>query len=466
MPYTPGVLKRLAVSLLIAGGGLCIARADPPVLTLQQCIDSALSRGDDIRILQDTLAAGREQYAQAVSRNSMTLTGSAGYGYATDVLGDRILQPLLPTVPTTAAQAGLTLGGPLTSAGVTASTNIPPEAGTDAGSLLGVTFSQVLWNGYPGGPAQAAVDKGLLAFQGMQLTADAGQQSLVYRVKEAYYTMLGAQRTLSVKGQILDKQKLFLAQMQAIYDMQQASKADLQTAQINVQSAVIDLKSGEHDVRLARIRLSALIGEPSDLLFSVAEADDPQMPEPTLAQAIADGLGRRTEIKQVDLSRRSNAVDLALAQGQATPSVSVSGGINWLVDWTGIKGAGIINAGVTVGLPILDAGLVMHLQQEKMLQDNVFAVQESQLRKSIAADIQDAFESVDLARERLELARLTAENMDLLLELTRTQRDFGTMTNQDFLTAAVNAANAQTALAAARSNAQLAVLTLQNAMGY
>jgi outer membrane protein TolC len=117
-------------------------------------------------------------------------------------------------------------------------------------------------------------------------------------------------------------------------------------------------------------------------------------------------------------------------------------------------------------MPILDAELARHLQKEKLLQDDVYAAQESQLRKSIAADIQDAFESVDLARERLELARLTAENTDLLLELTRTQRDFGTMTNQDFLTAAVNAANAQTALAAARSSAQLAVLTLQSVMGY
>jgi outer membrane protein TolC len=455
--------------LLIAVVGAFRASADVPVLSLQECIDAALARGDDIRILQGTLAVGMEQHSQNVSRNSLTLTGSAGYEYTSNILGDTTLSSAVASAASatpSAAQAGLTFGGPLTSAGVVASTTIAPPAGTDMTSAVGVNLSQVLWNGYPGGPSQAVVDKSLLTLQGRQLAAEAGRQSLVYRVKQAYYTMLGAQRALAVKGQVLDKQKLFLTQMKAIYDLKQASTVDLQTAQINVQSATVDLKSGEHDLRLARIRLAALMGAAAEEEFSVAEAEDPVLPEPTLAQAIADGLARRMEIKQVGLNRRSNSIDLALAQGQATPSVSVSGGVNWLLDWMGIKGAGIVNAGVRIGMPILDAELARHLQKEKLLQDDVYAAQESQLRKSIAADIQDAFESVDLARERLELARLTAENTDLLLELTRTQRDFGTMTNQDFLTAAVNAANAQTALAAARSSAQLAVLTLQSVMGY
>jgi outer membrane protein len=443
-----------------------------PVVTLQQSIDAALSRGDDVRILTGGLTVAAEQHEQNLSRNSLTLSGNAGYGYTSDVIGDKTSADYkafgssLSSATPTGATAGVSVGGPLTSAAVSTYTNLPPSPGLDAGSVIGISLSQVLWNGYPGGPAQATVDKSVLSLNGRQIAAAASRLSLVYRVKQAYYTMLGAQRTLAVKQQILEKQKSFLAQMQAIYDLKQASRADLQTARINHQSASIDVKSGEHDVRLSRIRLAILMGAPADAQFTVAEADDPQVPDPTLEEAVKDGISRRVEIKQLQISRRSNAIDLELARGLATPTVSVTGGVNWILDWNGFKGTGIVSAGAKIALPILDGGLARHMENEKRAQDDVYATQEGQLRKSIAADIQDAYESVGISRERLELARLTAENTELLLELTRTQRDFGTATNQDFLSAAVNAANAATALAAARSSVQLAVLSLQNVMGY
>jgi outer membrane protein TolC len=55
---------------------------------------------------------------------------------------------------------------------------------------------------------------------------------------------------------------------------------------------------------------------------------------------------------------------------------------------------------------------------------------------------------------------------DLQYKLVSAQRDSGTASNQDLLTAAVNLANSQNALATAQSAAELAVLQLQNVMGY
>ena len=106
------------------------------------------------------------------------------------------------------------------------------------------------------------------------------------------------------------------------------------------------------------------------------------------------------------------------------------------------------------------------LFRSKLSQDAVYAAQEEQLQKSIAADIQDAYETAQIQRERLAVARLAAETYDLQLEVVRTQNQYGTATNQDLLTAAVNSANARNALAAATSAAQLAALQLQNVMGY
>jgi outer membrane protein TolC len=71
-----------------------------------------------------------------------------------------------------------------------------------------------------------------------------------------------------------------------------------------------------------------------------------------------------------------------------------------------------------------------------------------------------------VALERVQVAQMNAETLDLQFQVLQIENRYGTATNQDLLTAAVNAANGRTALASAKSAAQLAALKLLNAMGY
>jgi outer membrane protein TolC len=331
-----------------------------------------------------------------------------------------------------------------------------------------LNVSQTLWNGYPGGLAQAAMEKSRLALKGKEIAAESGRLGLIFKAKQAYYTMLAAQRTISLRKEVLGKQRSLLAQISAVYDLRQASLADLKTAQVNARSAEIDWKSAEHDLRLARVKLGIIMGRSTSEEFTVAEVEDPEMKAMSLEEAVADGLGRRADITQVELSRKSNAIDLALIRGQTTPSVTVYGGGAYLVNITPGNGKTAWAWGLSakVAMPILDADLAKHQQEEKAGLDSVYVSQEEQLRQSIAADIQDAYEMVGIAKERLAVAKLAAESTDLQLEVVRTQNQYGTATTQDLLTAAVNAANASNTLATASSGYQLAVLQLQYVMGY
>jgi outer membrane protein TolC len=146
--------------------------------------------------------------------------------------------------------------------------------------------------------------------------------------------------------------------------------------------------------------------------------------------------------------------------------VSVSGGVNWLYNWTDSTSAGIAGAAVKLSMPILDAGAAKNQVDSILRQNDVYALQESQLQKSIATAIQGAWQAAQLAGERLEVARLGVDATGLQYQLVSAQRDAGTASNQDLLTAAVNLANSQNALATAQSAAELAVLQLQNVMGY
>ena len=471
------------VLLTILTPVLCAtAQGQPPVITLQQTIDAALANGDSYRILQGNLAVGRAQYNENVSKNSLTLDGSVGAGYNygfynSATLGASRVSSLgsATTNPPQGGTIGVGLAGPQTNVTVSASPFSPPIGNVpssiplsgDTTTGVGLSASQVVWNGYPGGPTQAVVDKSLLSLQGQELSTESGKLGFIYQVKQAYYAMFTAERDLDSRKQTLDKQNALLDQITAVYNLKQASAVDLKTAQINAHSAQIDVLTSEHTLRLARIRLAILIGMPPDKEFTVTQPDDETLPAGTLAEAVSLALGRRVELKLIGLNRKSNAVDLAVARGSTTPTVSVNGGVTLIVDNSLSNNyVGVANAGVRVAMPILDAGASRNLVDQSTRLDGVYQVQLAQLQKSIAADVQDAWESRELAQERVDLAEQTAENDDLLVDVYRIQSRAGTASTQDLLTASVNAANAHTAAVQAQSAAQLATLQLLSVMGY
>jgi outer membrane protein len=472
-----------AVLLAVMAPALgAFAQDTTPVITLQQTLDAALANGDNWKILQGTLAVTRAGYAENVSRNSLTLGGTAeaGYNYAFYNNGELALSrasSLGSTAsPTQGGQVGVGLSGPLTSVNVTAAPFMPPIGNvpasvppglSDTTSSLGLSVSQTLWNGYPGGSTQATVDKSFLNLQAQELSTESGKLNFIYQVKQAYFTMFTAIQDLDSKKQILDRQSSLLDQITAIYNLKQASAVDLKTAQINAHSAEIDVRTSEHTLRLARIRLAILMGMPTDKDFTVAQPPEEQVPAQTLEQAISVALSRRVDLKLIELSRKSNAVDLAVARGLATPTVSLVGGVNLVLD-NSFNNAyvGLADAGVRIAMPILDAGTARNLVDQSRQQDQVYQVQMSQLQKSIAADVQDAWESLQLARDKVELAQETAQNDDLLVDVYKIQRATGTASTQDLLTASVNAATAHTQAVQAQSAAQLAALQLLSVMGY
>ncbi len=460
--------------LMVCAAGLLVlslfAWGQSDAVTLDGAIQAALAGGDDMRILQGTLEAARAQYAVDAAKDSATLSVSAGYGASHDIstpvsASDKALGNTLSSVA--GPQAGIGVSTPLTSVNLTGYPYVPSTSTTPAEGGFGLVASSTLWNGYPGGPTRATVQKSALNLEGAQLNASSGRLNVVHNVTQAYFTLLNAQRALAVLQDNLTRQNALLEQLTAMSKLQQASAVDLATAQINAQSAAIDVRSGEHDLRIARIRLSNLAGWPAGREYTVAETGEPAIPAVTLQAAIADGLSRRPELKQIEINRRSSDIDLKLVRGLKTPTVSVIGGVSWGTDWSSpATTGGIVSAAVTVGMPVLDSGSAKHQGEKIAQQQAVYAAQDSQERRTIAADIQNAYESMQILTDRLAVARLSAQNLEAQFEVTKTEVQFGTKTNQDLLDASVNAANGRTAAAKAQSDLELAVLQLQTVMGY
>jgi outer membrane protein TolC len=455
--------------------------ASQKVLTLDQCLQAALSNSDSAAILQKNLAISQAQYKQTVAKNAVSLNAGVGGG-ATGGFGNAaILSGSSATTIGTSVDyttaipfnysGSVSLNGPQTSLSLAGGGSFSNVEGTNVNaSSFGLALSQTLWDGYPGGIAKANVQQGLLNLQSAELASGANELTLAYQIKQAYYAMLSAQRNVDVYRQNLEFQNSALKQEQALYDLHQAADVDLQTAQINVKSAEVDQEAGQIALVSARKALADLVGLPAGEDFTVAETPDPRVSVQSLDEAIATALDKRVELKQLEVSRRVATVQLGLIKAQTSPTVSLTGGSYWL-NQLNVPGIGpnpnavTISLGGKIGLPILDSGSAAYQEEANRYQENVYDLQDDQLHRSITLAVENDYKSVQLQTERLELARLTAENSKGQYDLKNVQRQYGTATNQDVLAAALAMVNANTSLATARNALELAILQLQNDIG-
>lgn len=473
------------------------SEAGSRVVSLDEAIAAAMAGNDDLSIAQGNLAAARAAHAANLAKAEPSLAGSASAGL-TEGFGD---QSQAKATGASGIGLGEQLSGGLnfaegtatatsgTRIGLTATHTVPvsPQTATSGGAtykvavpqttLVSATISQTVWDGYLGGQTKAVVDQSLLTLQGKELAARQARSTAAAKVKQAYITVLAAQRNLALRLGIQAKQESLLAQIRATYAIKQASAIDLKTAEINARSAELDVETSRHDFSLARQRLAVLIGLAPDTDYRVAEIDAPKPPVSSLEEAIAKGLANRADIAQFDIAKRQAMIGLALARGAAQPSLIATGGIglgfNWGAPADPVLGTSTVAAangqsislGLKLGLPIFDAGAAKAAEAVSRANADVASIQAAQLRKNVQADIRDAWWNLRILAERSDLAAQSVELAQNQLDLTQAQVKYGTATNQDLLTASVNAANAEVAWLTAKSNQLLAELTLETAMG-
>jgi len=483
-------LLHSAFFFVCVGSGLVYCQdAAPtlPVITISQVLDEAAHGDADLLYLDQSLGVAKMQHSLDLAKQGFALSASGSYALTDGLSQDKTSaeQSLLNKAESAslssssgsassvkgigqAAQGSLALSSPLSKLTVSVSHSLPVStvASNSSSSVLGITGSQTIWDGYPGGQFRATLEKSDLTIQGKQIADVQSRSAAIAKVKQAYITMLASQRDLSIKRQVLEKQSKLLEQIQTVFNLRQASAIDLKTAQINARSAEIDVTTAEKTLRLANERLAVMIGRKSDERFTVDEITDPQLPASSIEEAIKIGLSRRSDLAQYQLSAKSSAIDAALANAQKSPVFSLTGGAGVAINWADTSTVGqALTVGGKISLPVFDSGLAdlqVKINKEQTLMYNM---QAQQLSQTLSSDIRDYYETTQLLAEKTDLAKQSMELAEAQFELMKTQNSFGTATMQDVLTASVTAATAEVNYGAARNAYILSELSLETAMG-
>jgi outer membrane protein TolC len=438
-----------------------------PAMSLDDCLAASLTAAPGLKTAKLSLDTASSQETYTIGGNGLTLGESAGYFYQWPVGTASSASTSSSALGANGnnVKAGLSLTGPSTTLDV----SVQPEFPTTGGiaTALSATLSQVVYDGYPGGRPTGLVKQAQYTFRIAQVAYDQALETLAYQVKQAYYTLLGDQKSLIAKDATVKQAEIELSQMQGYLTAGRATSLDVLQFQVALTQARLDLRTQQNTIDTDRKKLSLAVGWPLDKAYSVSDVASPSLPSLDPKQALETAYASRPELKTFDLDVAFAGVDLSLQKSQYSPSVSVNGAVGLAQDLTpDTLNGGSISLGATIALPpIYDGKQQASLVRQKANAIESYGVLREQERQSITIAVQNDLFAVKDASDRLDLANQTLDEDQGLYDLQRAKFRAGTASSVDVMTAFSNLAAAQVGLETAKSTYNLSILTLDFDMG-
>jgi outer membrane protein len=450
------------------------AVAPQDVVTLDQVAAAARAVAPGLKLASITVDSARTQLIQTQASNGLALDGKGDYSHVGTIgSSTSVTTPGIAAATAAGAsplggeniQGGLNLSSPATSVGLTAQHSIMEVAPSDQVSAVSLSASQTVFDGYPGGRATAAVQQAFYTYRAAQVAYDATLKSVIYQVKQAYYTLLVDQKTVLIRQATVTEDKQNLAYYEGLRTAGRATDLDVLQNQVTLTQAQLDLRTAQNTVEVDRKTLSQQIGWPLDKQYAVADSPIPDVPSLKPDEALKTAFQNRSELLTFDLNITAANINLALQKSQLYPVVSVNGALGVGQDWNANVNAGSFSVGASIALPILDGGLRGAQVQQAADQISSLKVQEDQERQSITIAVVNALFSVQDTRNRLNLAGDNVKAAQGQYDLQKARYAVGLVTTLDVLTAFQALTTAQVGLEQAKSNYLLALLGLDNVMG-
>jgi outer membrane protein len=447
--------------------------ASPQTVTLDQAVAAARATAPGLKLATITVDTARTALIQTQATNGLSLGAKGDYFHQGTLLGSSTSTSAGAAAAGASGsgsngenvQGGVTLSGPSTNLGLTALHTFGEGVPGDQVSSASLSASQTVFDGYPGGRAAAAVQQADYSYRAAQVSYDASLKSVLYQVKQAYYTLLGDQDTLRIRQATVSQSEQNLAYYKGLFTAGRATQLDVLQNQVTLTQAQLDLRSAQNTVDVDRKNLSAAVGWPLDKQYTVAEAPMPDLPSLAPEDALKAAFQNRPELRTLELNLASADVNLALQKSQTLPVVSVNGSLGMSQDWSANINAGSFTAGASIALPVLDGGLRNSQVRQAADQIASYKVQQDQQRQSITIAVQNALFGVRDAHDRLDLSGQSVKAAQGQYDLQKARYAVGLVTTLDVLTAFQAFTTAQVGLEQAKSSYVLALLNLDSAMG-
>ncbi len=389
-------------------------------LTLEKAVHIALALNPDI-----LAAMGTERAAHS-------LIGQAEASY-------------YPQVSLTASQAEYSLNHNLSSlSGFTA---------------LGAVSQDI----YDFGKTKSQVNVQKYVFKSSEQDMESIRQNVALQVKQAYFSLLQAQRNIGIAQMVVDQFELHLKQATAFHDAGIKPKYDVTLAQVNLSNAKLNLIVVQNSAAVARANLNNVMGVPGSPEYKVEDNLSFKKYDVSFEGALNRAYANRPDLKSVVFRENSAREAISFVKTGYYPVVSGTASYGYTGDrmpldsyWT---------AGVAVSFPIFSGFLTKNQLIHSRENLNVLESNELSLKQSIYLEVQTDYLNLNEAEQRVGAAKLVADQAKENLDVANGMYKYGVGSALDVIDALTTYSSAETSYVTALYDYKTAQAQIEKAMG-
>ena len=305
----------------------------------------------------------------------------------------------------------------------------------------GLNLAQTVFNW----PAFQTLAKSDLQVAQAQATYRAAEQDLIYRVADAYFSVLNAQDTLRADMDAQTAYKRQLDEAQKKFEVGLAAITDVRNAQASYDSAAATVIVDQRALDSARRTLGQIVGQHMPEVAQLQDELPLIAPTPDNEDAWVKAAAEdNPTLISYRYAAEAAQKDVRIARSQWLPSVAIVGSAGRQIqDYT--TGQDVINdsIGLQMNWKIFQGGLVASQTRQASASYEQAEAQYEGQRRAADQSARDAFEGVRSGIASVKASQQAVVSNQTSLEATKVGLKVGTRTEVDVL-------NAQQALAAAQ----------------
>ncbi len=264
---------------------------------------------------------------------------------------------------------------------------------------------------------------------------DRADQEILFRVVQAYYGVLLAQKQLEVANQAQQTAKSIMERSQTRFDSGLVVESDLLSAKVRLAGREQELIRARNNVALAQAQLNTAMGVPADSPYEVANSSaEHEIPVPALPDLEQKALTSRPDLKRLDSEQAAQQQSVSIAKSSFGPRVNAFAG--WEMDNpTMLAGGGGNNwlGGIELQFDLFQGGAKKAaLYRERALAEKIAALKQA-AGDRVRLEVRQAYYEQDSNRQQVNVARSAIAQAQESFRINQDRYDTGLITITDLL---------------------------------
>lgn len=444
----------LALLVLLPFYGFC-----QETLSLKEAIQMALDRSPTLKAKKETIIKAEYARRKALSCFFPSLEAQYSYSRLDEAQYTLGLKPKEAIIPLPPPYSNLSI--PV----------LEPYklkvSGRDIYSL-DLTVVQPL---YTGGALKASYELSKLGVDAARIEEELTRLELVYKVKQAYFQVLQAEKALEVAERAVEALKEHHRMAKAFFEQGMIPKNDLLQVEVELSQREQDVLRALNGLLVARAYLNTLIGKPMEKEVRLSEVLSVEEFKEGFDPCLHKALESRPELKLSRTSVEAKKKEVKIARSGLLPQVSL------VFDYKRTGDSPLVDG--LPGRPDPDSWTLLAVLKWRVWDwgDTYFGLKEKEaevlkaeyelqdLLDRVKLEVKEAFLALQEARQRIELSKKVLEQAEENFRMSRERYRLQVARSSDVLDALAMLTRAQNNYWIALADYNIALARLKRAMG-